>query len=263
MSSSLSKHSHRYCACLQYVGSAYHGWQKQPHGHDSVQAQVEAALSKVADHPVTTVCAGRTDSGVHALGQVIHFDAHASRTHQAWLNGTNHHLPPDIKLLWVKQAPADFHARFSATSRTYYYFIDQAKTPNPFMHKRMLWLPQPLDLFALNKAASVWLGEHDFSSFRDSHCQSHTPFRNLMYCQAEATEPSVVRITIQANAFLHHMIRNMMGVLIPIGLGQKPMSWANSVLKARSRSSAGKTLAAHALYFAQVDYPSAVINQWF
>lgn len=248
--------SQRYMACLSYVGTSYKGWQSQPK-HPSVQACVEQALSQIANHPVSIICAGRTDSGVHALKQVIHFDSNADRLPHQWLNGCNRYLPHDIQLHSVIPVASNFHARFSALSRRYAYFIYQSPIYNPFYHHRMLWLKQPLNLEAMRQAAQYWIGEHDFSSFRDKDCQAHTPFRELMHCDVIATESDVIRFDFKANAFLHHMIRNMLGVLIPIGLEKKPIHWAKSVLNARIRAQAGQTMPPHGLYFMDVYYPNS------
>ena len=245
----------RFAAGVAYQGSHTHGWAKQP-AHPSVQETLEHALSRIANQPITTVCAGRTDAGVHAMQQVIHFDGPRARTATQWLHGSNRYLPHWISLQWVKPVSNDFHARFSATSRSYGYCILQHQTPLPLFHQRMLWHRQPLNTQAMQQAAQHWLGEHDFSSFRDKHCQSNSPFRNLMSFNIQDAYPNIVVCNIQANAFLHHMIRNFIGVLLAIGRMQRPTSWAKEVLMAKDRSQAGVTAPAHGLYFYTAHYPS-------
>lgn len=244
----------RYAACLHYVGDYCSGWQRQP-SQPSIQEAVEKALSSVANHNVTVVCAGRTDKGVHAHLQVVHFDSNAHRTPKQWLLGANCHLPPWVKIQHVFAIDNDFHARFSALSRSYTYIIDQSPTPNPFHHQRALWHPQPLCLESMQKAASFWLGEHDFSSFRAKHCQARSPIRTLLSIEVIPKAPHCVWIHIVGNAFLHHMIRNFIGVLLPIGRKQQPIHWAKTVLEAKQRALAGVTAPAHALYFQGPRYP--------
>ena len=248
----------RFAAGVAYMGGEVHGWQKQPQ-HPSVQECVETALSKVANHTISTVCAGRTDQGVHALGQIIHFDSKSKRTPTQWRQGANRYLPAWVRIVWVEEVDRDFHARFSALSRRYQYHILQHTTPLPFLQDKALHIPQPLDLEAMRQASAYLIGEHDFSSFRDKHCQSHSPFRHLERIEILALSEHLIRIDIQANAFLHHMIRNLMGVLLPIGLSKKPPEWARTVLQAKDRKKGGITAPAHPLVFYNAYYPAPYV----
>lgn len=243
-----------FAAGLSYQGGAYHGWQKQQHDPCTVQAQVEAALSSIAAAPVETVVAGRTDAGVHALAQVIHFVSPHWRREDAWLRGANSILPPDIRFYWVKPVSEDFHARYSARARSYRYLIWNAAQPSAVFHAYTLWHRRPLDISRMQTAAQVFLGEHDFSSFQAADCQSKTPMRCVHRVDFQRSD-SLICMDIQANAFLHHMIRNMVGVLLSIGDGRRPSSWCADVLEARDRRCAGITAAPQGLYLTAIDYP--------
>ena len=242
-------------ACgLTYLGSQYHGWQKQPTITKTVESNVVEALSSIASHPVDIVCAGRTDAGVHALNQVIHFSSDADRKPDNWLLGANRVLPPDIKLQWVVPVDDGFHARYSATSRRYCYVIYNAPLSNPWLEGRVVWLPKRLQhIEAMQEAAKSLIGEHDFSSFRDQDCQARHPIRTISSFELVKHKHFCV-FYCEANAFLHHMVRNMMGVLIDVGLGRQSVSWVKQVLAARDRSAAGVTAPPTGLYLADVRY---------
>lgn len=244
----------RYAAGVEYLGTAYSGWQAQQLA-DSVQARVEHALSHIADHSVTIVAAGRTDAGVHARGQVIHFDSTARRSDVAWLFGANSQLPPDISLSWVRPVAADFHARFSALARRYRYLIHNGNARSAVLHQRAAWSKYPLDADCMHRAAQSLLGERDFSAFRAAECQSSTPMR-CVKAVSVTREAQLVRIDIAANAFLHHMVRNIVGSLMEIGSGRQPERWMAELLAGRDRRRAGATAPAAGLYFWQVDYPA-------
>ncbi len=248
-------HSMRYALGIEYRGTRYHGWQRQTgHPEPSVQAQLEEALSSIADSPITVICAGRTDSGVHASGQVVHFDTQVQRPLRAWLNGVNTRLPDDIKVLWVQVVPQEFHARFSAQARTYRYFIVN-RTIRPALGSELLtWEKRPLDESCMHDAAQQLLGEQDFSAFRGASCQSRTPFR-CVESVSVSRYGALVMVEIRANAFLHNMVRNIVGTLLEVGCGNKPPRWIAEVLASRDRRCAGKTAAPSGLYLYRVDYP--------
>lgn len=243
----------RWVAAVAYHGAAYSGWQRQPDAV-TVQGCVEQALSAVADHAITVTCAGRTDSGVHAQGQIIHFDSEAKRDSRQWLLGVNTHLPSTIGLLWVIPIMADFDARFSATARHYIYVINNSQVPNPLMREHALWEGRSLDCDVLAQVGVSWLGEQDFSSFRDSQCQAQHPRRRLLDWSV-STRGDFIFLHVVANAFLHHMVRNMVGVALRIAMHKKPVVWAKEVLLARDRSCADVTVSACGLYLHRVYYP--------
>lgn len=241
---------------IEYNGTNYFGWQSQPNV-PTLQNCLETALAKVATHAVRVHCAGRTDEGVHALWQVVHFETATLRSNVAWLFGTNSYLPPDIRVKWMQEVPEHFHARFSAIARTYRYLILSQPTASAIHHNKVTWLPRHLDEPKMQQAAQHLLGEHDFSSFRASSCQAKTTVRNVQSLQVkrDATTQLIV-IDIKANAFLHHMVRNIVGVLVQIGLGKKDPYWAKEVLTARNRSAASNTAPACGLYLMHVEYPT-------
>ncbi|MGQ0502302.1 MAG: tRNA pseudouridine(38-40) synthase TruA [Panacagrimonas sp.] len=243
----------RWVAAVEYDGGGYAGWQTQRHA-PSVQAAVEVALSKVADHAVETVAAGRTDAGVHGHRQIIHFDSSAARSGHAWLLGANTSLPPDVSLCWVREAPADFHARFSALARRYRYFIHNSRARPALFAGRAAWVAWDLDAAAMHRAAQALVGEQDFSAFRDAECQSRTPMRRVTDV-AVRREGSFVLIDIRANAFLHHMVRNIAGTLMDVGSGKRPEDWVAQVLAGRDRTRAGYNAPACGLYFINAEYP--------
>jgi len=238
---------------IEYDGSAYSGWQKQSHA-DSVQERVEQALSRVADHPVELVCAGRTDAGVHAFNQVAHFDTEAIRTERSWVLGANSHLPADINLNWARPMPEDFHARFSAVARSYRYIILNRWVRSGVYARRATWIRKPLDAERMQLAAQALLGEHDFSSFRAVECQAKSPVRRIEHIQVWREDDRVI-LEVRANAFLHHMVRNIAGVLIEIGAGEREVSWTREVLEHRDRTRGGVTAPAAGLYFLGPRYP--------
>jgi tRNA pseudouridine38-40 synthase len=237
---------------IEYLGGAYSGWQVQP-AAASIQRTLETALSRVADAPVGLICAGRTDAGVHARGQVAHFDTAVIRRERAWLLGANTQLPADISIRWVQPVPGHFHARYSALARTYRYFILNRTARSALTHGRSLLVHQRLELAPMQQAAASLLGEHDFSAFRSSECQAHSPIRVLRRLSVERTGDWVL-IELTANAFLHHMARNIVGLLINIGLRRAPASAARSQLDSRQRSAHTVTAPACGLYLWQVDY---------
>jgi tRNA pseudouridine38-40 synthase len=243
----------RWAAGVEYVGTQYSGWQFQGHA-PSVQQEIERVLSRVGNHALKVTAAGRTDAGVHAYNQVIHFDSDAPRAPHAWLFGANSQLPRDVSLRWVQTAADDFHARYSAVSRRYRYVILPARARSALLDRRACWVTGTLDAAAMHRAAQALVGEHDFSGFRDSGCQSRTPMRNL-HRIAVTSEPPFVVLDVEANAFLHHMVRNIAGVLIAIGQGERPESWAREVLDQRQRAAGGITAEPGGLYFVGPSYP--------
>lgn len=244
----------RYAMCVEYDGSAYHGWQSQPGGVASVQGCVEAALSKVANEPVKLVCAGRTDAGVHGCYQVIHIETRAVRRERSWVLGTNTNLPYDINILWAKQVPESFHARFSAMERRYRYVIYNAPVMPALLNRQMTWTHKPLDEKRMQQAADLLVGEHDFTSYRAVGCQAHSPVRHVQRFEVRRIGKLIV-LDVTANAFLHHMIRNFAGVLMKIGTGEAEPQWAKQVLDARDRRKGGVTAKPFGLYFVDVKYP--------
>lgn len=238
---------------LEYDGSAYAGWQMQASAR-SIQSVVETAVSQVADHPVAVTCAGRTDAGVHAIGQVLHFDSEALRSERAWALGTNTNLPNDVAVLWAREVAADFHARYSATARTYRYVILNRGSRPALARQRVCWIHAPLDGQRMQRGAGHLIGEHDFSAFRAAECQSRTPLRRVERIEVRRSGEHVI-IEVTANAFLHHMVRNIAGVLIEIGSGEAEPEWAGAVLASRDRTTAAMTAPAGGLYLIRVTYP--------
>ena len=241
---------------VEYDGSGYCGWQMQSHGTRTVQHEVEKALSIVADHPVQVVCAGRTDTGVHATGQVVHFDTQAERKPRAWVMGVNTHLPGDVCIHWAQRVDSAFSARFSATMRSYRYIIQQRPARPALYNHRVTWVHNELDSVAMQQAAQALLGENDFSSFRSSACQSEHAMRFVKSIEVTA-EGEFVYIDIQANAFLHHMVRNIVGSLLKVGSGEQPVDWIARLLALKDRTRAGPTAPAAGLYLVAVQYPEA------
>lgn len=239
---------------VEYDGSRYGGWQAQSHDPDTLQARVEAALSRVADHPVQVICGGRTDAGVHASGQVIHFDTAAVRPMHAWVMGGNSHLPPDIGLRWAQPVADDFHARFSARRRAYRYVILNRPYRPALLSRRVSFDYRPLDAERMAEAAKPLLGEHDFSSYRAVACQARSPVRTLYRLDVQR-QGELIILDIEANGFLHHMVRNIAGVLMAIGAGERPLDWSREVLESRDRSAGGVTAQPWGLYLVRVEYP--------
>jgi len=238
---------------IEYNGADFHGWQTQPHAR-AVQPCIESALSAVAAHPITVSCAGRTDAGVHACGQVVHFDTQAVRSTRAWTLGANANLPPDVGVLWAHPVPDHFNARFSARARAYRYVIANRPTRVALWARRMAWECRPLHTEAMARAASALLGEHDFSSFRAAGCQAKHPVRTLRAISVQRIG-DLISIEVEANAFLQHMVRNIVGTLLEIGRRERPIAWIEEVLARRDRSCAGMTAPAGGLYLMRVDYP--------
>lgn len=242
---------------IEYDGTAFAGWQTQPHAL-TVQAVLEQALSHVADHPVAVTAAGRTDTGVHATSQVVHFDATVDRTERAWVLGANSNLRADASVLWAREMPEGFHARFGAIARSYCYVIRNRNERPALDRDRTCWLREPLDEGAMHRAAQALVGVHDFSSFRAAECQSHSPVRHLTSVSVWR-EADLVKIAVTANAFLHHMVRNIAGVLTAVGRGKQPEQWVAEVLAARDRRQGGVTAPPQGLYLVDVRYPAPFV----
>ena len=233
---------------IAYRGLGYHGWQSQPDGQ-TLQDRVEAALSAFANCPVSTTCAGRTDAGVHALNQVVHVDAPVERTSVSWLRGTNRYLPNDIALQWCRPVADDFHARFSAVGRRYRYKLLESPVRPALETGLVGWVFRPLDGDAMRQAAAALLGEHDFTSFRSAACQARSPVKQLRRIDIVCHGASW-HFDFDGSAFLHHMVRNIMGCLLAVGQGARPAAWMREVLAARNRDAAAPTFDAAGLYFA-------------
>jgi tRNA pseudouridine38-40 synthase len=244
----------RIAALLEYDGSDYAGWQSQSHAK-TLQDAVEHAIAFVAGAPVTAVCAGRTDAGVHAVGQVIHFDTAAERTPRAWVLGTNTRLPPAIALQWAGEVAADFHARHTATRRIYRYYILNSSARSALRRLRTAWIHRALDAQAMHGAAQALLGEHDFSAFRSVECQSKTGMRRIESVVVQRTG-DCVRLEISANAYLHHMVRNIVGTLLEVQRDPDPLGAMRRILESRDRRLAGPTAPAAGLYLWRVEYPA-------
>ena len=241
---------------LEYDGSAYRGWQRQlTTSTPTVQGTLEKALSFVANQPVEVVCAGRTDCGVHATSQVVHFDTDVIRSQRSWLLGANANMPADVRLQWVRQASEDFHARFSALSRSYRYVIYNHAMTSAILRSRVCWERQPLDEARMASAAQYLIGEHDFSSFRARACQANRPVRTITRLQV-SRQQQFVYLDIDANAFLYHMVRNIAGALLEVGRGEREPEWINEVLAQRDRGKIGITAPAGGLYLVRVEYPA-------
>lgn len=241
---------------IEYDGTAYAGWQSQANA-DSIQSQVERSLSEVANHPVDVTCAGRTDAGVHALCQVAHFDATAVRSSRGWVLGANTHLPDDVSLLWAIPVPGDFHARYSATARSYRYVILNRGTRSALVRVRACLVLRNLDVNAMQVAGQFLVGEHDFTSFRSAECQSRTPVRRVESVRVTRDGEFVI-IDVTANAFLHHMVRNFAGALLSVGLGEATAEWIGELVKLRDRARAGVTAPPQGLYLRAIVYPSTL-----
>jgi len=241
---------------LEYDGSHFHGWQKQP-GGNTVQDAVEAALAQINGGPVQVTCAGRTDSGVHACEQVVHFDTQAERPDSAWVRGVNGFLPESIAVLWAWRVPDDFHARYSARSRAYRYVLLSRPVRPALVARYVGWTHAALNVAAMRAAAGYLLGQHDFSAFRSSECQAKTPVR---YVHELAIEEHGERIdfVLRANAFLHHMVRNIVGTLVQVGKEARGPDWVLDVLRSRDRKLAAGTFGPQGLYLETVDYGSAL-----
>lgn len=245
----------RYALGLEYDGTAFMGWQSQTHPGRTVQACVEEALGKVADHAVAVTCAGRTDAGVHATGQVIHFDSDAQRSLRGWLLGVNSNLPADVAVSWLQEAPEEFHARFSAEARQYRYVILNRLTRPALAREQVTWVYKALDAERMRSAARYLLGKHDFSAFRSVECQAKQPVRNLQRLDVRR-EGERILIDAVADGFLHHMVRNIAGVLLAVGEGKQEPEWTKAVLEGRDRTLGGVTAPAAGLSLTAVKYPA-------
>jgi len=239
---------------IEYDGSNFAGWQMQKHGTRTVQECVEIALSKVANQPVQVVCAGRTDTGVHATGQVVHFECDSLREEKAWVMGVNTQLPDDVASLWAKPVSDDFSARFTATARQYRYIILNRQARPAVLSKKVTWKHGRFNVEAMHAAAQALTGEQDFTSFRSSACQAEHAMRNIHWVKI-SSEGDYIYIDIEANAFLHHMVRNIVGSLIMIGQEVKPVSWMAELMSCKDRNQAGPTAPADGLYLVKVTYP--------
>ena len=243
----------RFVCAIEYMGQGYQGWQSQK-GARTVQSQVELALAKVANENITVHCAGRTDSGVHSFGQVIHFDTVVSRESFAWVRGVNSYLPRDIRFRWCAEIANDFHARYSAIARKYTYFIYNNHIRSAIFDGRLTWIPFTLDQNLMRDASTCWLGNNDFAAFQAKGCQSKTSKRTIFEIKVERKR-DIITITVEANSFLQKMVRNLVGTLIEIGAKRKKIDWAEFVLKSKDRSFAGATAPSDGLYLSQVKYP--------
>jgi tRNA pseudouridine38-40 synthase len=240
---------------LEYHGGHYAGWQLQP-GLQTLQGELQEALGRVAGEPAVLSCAGRTDAGVHAVGQVAHFDTQAARTPRGWTLGANTHLPADVSVCWAREVPEGFHARHSAESRTYCYLIANRPARSALAAGRAAMIHVPLDAERMREAAQLLRGEHDFSAFRAAECQARSPVRRLEVLSVER-QGDWIAVRATANAFLHHMVRNIAGLLIAVGQGKAPPSWAREVLESRDRTRAAATAPPQGLYLWSVRYPGS------
>lgn len=254
--------SQRLALGVEYDGSGFCGWQRlskhgepEREGEQTLQAALENAISFVAGHPIETICAGRTDAGVHAVCQVVHFDSAAVREPRSWMLGITSRLPPQIAVRWCRPVPGDFHARFSARARRYRYRILNRPVRAALGRQYLSWERRPLDADAMHRAAQTLLGENDFSAFRTVHCQSPHAWRELQEIRV-TRDGDVVEVEVQANAFLHHMVRNIVGSLLMVGSGEQPEAWIAELLAGRDRTVAGPTAPPTGLHFLAPRYPA-------
>ncbi len=242
----------RFALGLEYDGSRFSGWQTQPHGR-TVQDALEQALSGIAGTPVRVVCAGRTDTGVHAQAQVVHFDTPVARPEKAWIRGTNALLPESVAVVWAREVPGEFHARFCARSRSYRYILYNHAVRPALLYGRVGWFHLPLDIERMRSAAALLIGEKDFSVFRAADCQAKSPVKYLSRAEVRR-EAGWIIFDFQASAFLHHMVRNMVGALVYVGKGRYPPEWIAELMASRDRKLAAPTFSPHGLYLAGVEY---------
>jgi tRNA pseudouridine38-40 synthase len=238
---------------VEYMGTNFNGWQIQKTKTRTVQQVVEYALSKIANHPVRVFCSGRTDTGVHAIEQIIHFDTKTHRENNAWLFGGNINLPCDVNFKWVKKVDDNFHARFDAYSRKYHYKIYNSPTRSAIKSAHFLWEPIKLDITAMKKSTKYLIGKHDFSAFRSSKCQAKSPIKTIKFININQNDNEIL-LEIEADAFLHHMVRNIVGTLIKIGKKEKDPKWIKQVLDSKQRKLAGVTAKPQGLYFVKSSY---------
>lgn len=238
---------------VEYKGTAYHGWQVQRSGVPTIQAAVEKAIEIVANEPIATMISGRTDAGVHASNQILHFDTKSQRNDYGWMMGVNGHLPDDISIRWVRQVDETFHARFSAKERAYRFVIYNSWVKSAVLNDVTTWEQFELDADKMHQAAQTLIGRHDFSSFRAAECQANSPVKNLKELKVTRMGDFVI-IQARADGFLHHMVRNLVGVLLPIGRDRKPIEWAREVLEFKDRSKGGVTAKGAGLYFIRAQY---------
>lgn len=244
----------RYCACIEYDGTNFSGWQAQKHDVRTVQEVLEAALSRVADHSVSVITAGRTDAGVHATHQVIHFESDANRTDFAWCHGANRFLDHDVRVHWVRPIKGDFHARFSAVARSYRFIIHNNTIKTALYRHYSSHEHRELNSEWMLQAGQALLGKHDFSSFRAAGCQASSPVRTMLEFSL-GSKDQWLWFDVKANAFLQHMVRNIAGALIEIGCGERDINWIEELLEVKDRTKAGVTAPPNGLYLVGVDYP--------
>ncbi|PIT30289.1 tRNA pseudouridine(38-40) synthase TruA, partial [Snodgrassella alvi] len=244
----------RWALTLAYDGGAFHGWQKQPDGLYTIQSVLEEALSSIAAEPVNVVVAGRTDAGVHATGQVVHFDTYAQRSAEAWLRGTNTAMDKNIRIVRAQPVAAEFHARFDAYGRRYRYMLESSRVRMPQLRGRVGWTHYPLNMDLMREAAEMLIGEHDFSSFRSSDCQAKSPVKTL-YQLRLAGSPELMAIDFHGSAFVHNMVRNIVGALVYVGAGKLSVAGFAQLVAAKSRRLAPPTFMPDGLYLTGVDYP--------
>ncbi|QJC30692.1 tRNA pseudouridine(38-40) synthase TruA [Enterobacteriaceae endosymbiont of Macroplea appendiculata] len=245
---------YKFAIGIEYNGNKYHGWQKQQNNDQTIQQHIENAVSKIANHLVHIVCGGRTDVGVHSTGQVAHFETNTYRTHKSWFFGINSLLPEDIVLIWLIPIHKTFHARFSALFRRYHYIIYNCSHKLSIFNKLVMHYKYLLNINKMNQAAQFLIGEHDFTSFRSSQCQSRHSKRKIIHCYVLKHKQYII-IDIKANSFLQHMVRNIIGCLLYVGIGKQPITWISDLIKLKDRTKAAHTVQAHGLYLSHIIYP--------
>lgn len=251
-----SEYKKRVAMVVEYDGSAFNGWQIQKNTDRTVQHVVTEAVSKIANHPVKLYCAGRTDTGVHGSRQIIHFDTKSSRNDYGWMSGTNTHLPPTVRIQGAKETSLYFHARFSAQERRYRYVVYNHPVAPGLLRHHLTWFRYPLDAECMDEAAQLLKGKHDFSTFRAADCQAHSPEKTISSISVKQYGKMIV-LDIQADGFLYHMVRNIMGVLLEIGQKRKPVSWVSDLIALKNRHKGGVTAEASGLYFVDAIYDDA------